>query len=111
MPAQVQCLQPVLYRNDTDPDLPHSGGESVRETAFSLSILALSSPRTQADTLLSAASLSPRLASDSLLEISKKEYSYVGQSQSSIFCQWRSCHTANVHRFTILILHHEMGSA
>lgn len=83
----------------------------MSETAFSLSILALSSPRTVADTLLSAASLSPRLARDSLLEISKKEYSYVGQSQSSVFCQWRSCHTANVHRFTILILHHEMGSA
>lgn len=34
--GMVQCLQLVLYRNDTDPNLPHSRGESARETALFL---------------------------------------------------------------------------
>lgn len=47
--------------------------------------------------LLHAASLSPRLVRESLLEISKKGDFYVEQSENSIFCHWKSCHAARVH--------------
>lgn len=78
---------------------------------FSLSVFALSSPRMQVEMLLHAASLSSRLVRESLLEVSKKRFSYVGQSQSSILCHWRSCPAASVHMVAVLIPRQEMESA
>lgn len=97
MPTQVQCLQPVLYRNTTDLFLSCSKDKTVTWIAPSQRRLALSSPRMQVERVSHAASLSQRIVRGSLLKKSKKRYFCVGQSQSRILHHWGDGCAGSVH--------------